>query len=175
MIMALGSQCIDRVAMIKVYIPIRSTELLDQKVEYSIKAQNIESDIELVINVPLSSDRQSLNKARDNIKMAALSTDKYVITQDNDIVHLFVDNFECMISFLDSNTNFGAVSLWAGRKNLNHITPECCLWRREVLANVCILTGTDAQRCCCDRYVDSVRKQGFDICYIDTLKRIREI
>ena len=160
-----------------VFVPIRSTEILSENVRKSILAQTIKSEIQLIENIPYSvNGRKFEHEARDLIRVYVQSiTDKYVVTNDSDVRHLFVDNFECMASFLDKNQDVGAVSLWNGRNNLNHIAPECCMWRREILGNICqlVFDGADHLQCCCDRYKKSIEEQGFKWVYLDTIKRIK--
>ena len=163
-----------------VLIPIRSIELLNQRVEQGILSQTIAAEIKLFVNIPLSNNRRkSEHEARDLIKSyAQKSIEKYLITNDNDAMHLYADNFQCLVDFIDKNPDVGAVALWSGSSNsVNHIKPECCLWRREVLANICQLNieGADHKTCCCERYRKSVEKQGFIIVYLDLLKRIKTI
>lgn len=160
-----------------VFIPIRSTECLDKRVEKSILGQTTSADIKLIENIPISTNgRKSEHEARDAIKSYAQnSTDKYLITNDSDTMQLYADNFQCMIDLMDKQTDIGAVALWSGENKIHHIRPQCCLWKREVLANICQLTveGANHKMCCCDRYKESVEKQGFKMVYLDLLKRIR--
>ena len=168
-----------------VYIPIRSTEVIDERVNKALMAQSIESEIVLVETSPVSNcKRKGEFEGRDKIKsLASAIKDEYVTCNDSDSVHLFTDNLSLMKDYLEKNLSVGVVALW-GHKNKafqypqnRHITLACTMWRREVLANICSLDfeGSDYKGCCCQRYKDSVIAQGYEMRYLDGMVRIKEI
>jgi len=167
----------------KVFIPIRSTEVLTENVQKSIEVQG--GEIILVENEPLSmlSRRASEWQARDEIvNTVKLLTDKYVVTNDANGWHKYVDNFACMEAALYCDPGLGAVGLWRQGQAPAKI-PEnfpvylsCVMWRREVLAAMPKLTGNcDPKSCCCHYYGEAVRAMGYKYEFLDSIHRIQEV
>jgi hypothetical protein len=105
--------------------------------------------------------------------------DEFIISQDSDTKHCFVDNFQCMLSFLKEHSDVGIVSLSKIVKpseQMKHIMLACSMWRREVFSKMPMLNidSGDFNTCCCGRYKLAIEVQGFKALYLDSMKRIEE-
>jgi hypothetical protein len=169
---------------IKTYIPIRTTDILDPRVERAIVAQSLGAEIELVWNTPVSTcKRKGEFEGRDKIRELVKSgNNDIVVLNDSDIRHLFVDNFKCQFDYLSSNKDVGVVGLWSRRIPLSspldaHVKMQCTMWRKEVLVNMPLLDfeGSNYNCCHCMRYKQAVEAMGFKMVYLDGMRRIIEI
>jgi hypothetical protein len=168
----------------KVFIPIRTTERLNQNVEQSIEAQG--GDIHLVYNEALSTLPRRVSEwlARDDIvDIAKGLSDEYVVTNDANAWHLYADNFKCMQKTLDENRKLGAVGLFRNKTGhdfkmpeINHVYLSSVMWRRKILAAMPELTGKcNPVSCCCHYYGEAVRAMGYKYEFVDALQRVKEI
>jgi hypothetical protein len=165
----------------KVFIPIRTNEVLSESVRRSIEVQG--GQITLVENTPLSTlpGRTSAWRARDEIvDLVKGLSNKYIVTNDANAWHLFTDNLECMRKCLEARPDVGAVGLWRNGSNggfaeEGHVYLSCVMWRREVLAAMPKLVGNhDPKTCCCDYYGEAIRAMGTKRIFLDSTKRIQE-
>ena len=168
----------------KVLIPIRCTDVLNSNVERSILVQTIKSDIELFVNTPISTcSRKGQFEGYDKIVNRAKElTDEFVVTNESNAWHRYVDNFQCMSIALKSDSTLGAIVLWryaVARKPLSNydIVGSCMMWKTKVLASMPMLDyeGSNYGTCCCARYKEAIEKQGFKAQYLDEKQRIIEI
>ena len=167
----------------KVFIPIRSTEILNDEVKNSILNQSEKADIELIVTTPsFQLKRKGEFEARDLIVNKANNLlDKYVVVNDSDTSHLYNNNFKHMIEFLNNNEKVGAVVLWNSiikfKEPIVHYRLACTMFRTEILKQMPQLNieGSDFNKCCCIRYKQKIEELGYQISYIDDIKRISEL
>ena len=169
-----------------VLIPNRNTDILDARVIKSITAQNIPVQIGIIENTPVSGmKRKGEFEGRDKIvEICRGIKDDYVVTNDSDTQHLYVDNLDFMRGYLDLHKNIGMVSLWwldAPRdtrpNQKDHVKLGCAMWRTSILAQMPILSGPESNYdvCCCFTYKKAIEALGFGAGYLDDLKRIKDL
>ena len=169
--------------MIKVFIPIKSDDILNDEIKNGIINQSIETNIELIKTNPYPEyKRKGEFEARDIIVNKAKEIhDEYIIVNDADTLQLHKSNFKQMIKFLNNNILVGAVTLWDRNfykyPECLHIRLACTMWRTDILKQMSLLKfeGSDFFRCCCNRYKQKIEELGYQICYLDKIKRIKEI
>lgn len=100
----------------------------------------IESNREIIrlMNRPVKVHSEVTNRNKISEFINAFNiTDEYVIMQDRDCEHLFNDNFERAIEFLNENKDYAATVLPIDRSFLmkNHIIIACVVFRTEFVRN----------------------------------------
>ena len=135
---------------ILVLIPLKDGHKIPSETLDSISLQTIEADIicisrsgmvprEYALNssIPISSIKEAvcLNIAAQE----ALKTDTdYFLIMHRDVVFLKNDSIECLVSFLETHTKYGAVAYNTREypPDLDHIDTSCMLIRRYVLEKI---------------------------------------
>jgi hypothetical protein len=168
----------------KIYIPIRITDILNENVKKGLLAQTIPVEIILVPNTPISKyKRKGEFEGRDRIiDLVNQQDDEIIVQSDSDIHQLYVDNLQCQLDFLNNNLDVGVAALFWSEGGFNppystHVKMACTMWRKKVLINMPKLDypGACYDHCLCMVYKKEVEKQGYKMCYIDELKRVQHL
>jgi len=170
--------------IMKIYIPIKTTDVLDSRVEKSLLMQTLPTELILVPNVPLSTcKRKGEFEGRDKIvELVKRQKDEIIVESDADAQQLFADNLQCQLDFLNNNSDVGVVALFWKDGGFTppystHVKMTCTMWRKKVLINMPQLDyeGACYSHCHCMAYKDAVEKQGYKMCYIDPIRRVRHL
>lgn len=136
---------------LKLFMPLAEGQTIPLKVYKSLSMQTIESEIIPCVskgvinsngNVISHKDRapkihsEVLNRNKISELIDTLGiTDEYIVMQDRDAEHLYEDNFERAITFLNENRDYAAVALPSDRAfdRKNHIIITCVVFRTEFM------------------------------------------
>lgn len=137
--------------MLNLFIPLAEGQSIPFKVYKSLSMQTIHTNVIPCVSKGIVQTNTQIDNLKDKYekifsevinrnKIPELIetlgiTDDYVIMQDRDAEHLYEDNFEKAISFLDNNKDYAAVALPSSRAFdvKNHIIITCVMFRTEFM------------------------------------------
>jgi hypothetical protein len=136
--------------MITLFMPLAEGHCITKNALASLLAQTVDINIipcvsKGVINHADYTDRlqekvesEVINRNKISEIIKALNiTDKYIIMQDRDVVHLRNNNIERSIAFLDENEDYAGVALPQTHSFdvLGHIVIQCVIFRTSFIRN----------------------------------------
>lgn len=134
------------------FIPMATGQFLPNDVYASIARQTIKIDIIPCVSDGIYSSNHNTLTAKRKTKTEFMLVsrnmaidwinnhtikDKYVAMQDRDMVHLFNDNFEKCITFLENNNDYvGVVMPWKDYKITSHIRMCSFIIKTDILKKI---------------------------------------
>lgn len=102
-------------------------------------------------------------------------TDEYIVMQDRDCIHLFNDNFEKAVMFLNDNKDYAAVALPSvrGLSRRNHTIITCVVFRTE-FAKTFKFRAEPEMHTCTSTYKDVIAS-GYKYGYFGTTPLVVEL
>jgi len=126
-------------------IPLAHGQTIPFDVYRSISEQTVSFDIMPccqpgIINSNRNFSIEKLNGEMESknhsLRMSEHLESEYILTQERDTVHLYDNNFEKAIKYMDENPNVGIISLpWKDYEVTEHIKMQAMVIRKEAVKN----------------------------------------
>lgn len=168
--------------LLNLFIPLAEGQSIPFRVYKSVSAQTVLTNIiPCVSKGIIQSNGNEIDPG--NIKDKVLSevlnrnkipelittlgiTDEYIIMQDRDAEHLYEDNFEKAVDFLNNNMDFAAVAVPSDRAfdRKNHVIITCVVFRTEFMKTFKFRDLPEMHTC--DSTYKDIIKTGFKYDYL---------